>query len=131
MSKSYGRYTHAIVSRIPSSFVSAIGSSDSINILEARKEHSEYTRSLRSLGLDVIELPADETLPDSPFVEDTAVVCNGNALLCRPGHPARAKEVRIVQPYNVCLFICSFRLQSIAIRLPFISLPVSNACPLM
>lgn len=36
---------------------------------------------------------ADESLPDSPFVEDTAVICNGIALLTRPGHPQRAREV--------------------------------------
>lgn len=95
MVKAFGRYTHAIVSRVPSSFVNAIGSSESVNIAEARKEHSEFTRILRNLGVDVIELPADENFPDSVYVEDTAVVCNGNALLCKPGHPARAKEVSI------------------------------------
>lgn len=93
MVKSFGRYTHAIVSRVPNSFVNAIGSSESINIAEARKELSEYTRLLRNLGIDVIELPADENFPDSVYVEDCAVVCNGNALICKPGHPARAKEV--------------------------------------
>lgn len=95
MFKTFGRYSHAIVSRVPSSFVTAIGSSDCVNLQEARREHSEYTKILRSLGLDVIELPADENFPDSPFVEDTVVVCNGNALICKPGHPARAKEVSI------------------------------------
>ncbi|RWS10333.1 N(G):N(G)-dimethylarginine dimethylaminohydrolase 1-like protein [Dinothrombium tinctorium] len=91
----YGRYTHAIVSRIPNSFVNALNSSEVIDINEAKSEHLEYTKLLRSLGLDVIELPADESLPDSPFVEDTAVVCNGIALICRPGHHSRAKEVRV------------------------------------
>ena len=49
--------------------------------------------SYRKLGLDVIELPADESLPESVFVEDTAVVCDGIALICRPGLPGRLKEV--------------------------------------
>ena len=47
----------------------------------------------RKLGLDVIELPADESLPEGVFVEDTAVVCDGLALICRPGLPGRLKEV--------------------------------------
>lgn len=48
---------------------------------------------LRELGLDVVELPPDENLPECAFVEDTAVVCNGIALITRPGAPNRAKEV--------------------------------------
>lgn len=48
---------------------------------------------LRDIGLDVIELPPDENLPECAFIEDTAVVCNGIALITRPGAPHRAKEV--------------------------------------
>jgi N-dimethylarginine dimethylaminohydrolase len=43
--------------------------------------------------LDVIELAADESLPEGVFVEDTAVICDGTALICRPGLPGRIKEV--------------------------------------
>lgn len=50
---------------------------------------------LRELGLDVIELPPDESLPECAFVEDTAVLCNGIALITKPGQPHRAKEVNI------------------------------------
>ncbi|CAF1273590.1 unnamed protein product [Rotaria sordida] len=52
---------------------------------------------LRKLGLDVIELPADETLPEGVFVEDTAVICDGIALIYRPGLPGRLKEVDIIR----------------------------------
>ncbi|CAF1297363.1 unnamed protein product [Rotaria sordida] len=52
---------------------------------------------LRKLGLDVIELPADETLPEGIFVEDTAVICDGTALIYRPGLPGRLKEVDIIR----------------------------------
>jgi dimethylargininase len=51
----------------------------------------------RKLGLDVIELPADESLPEGVFVEDTAVICDGIALICRPGLPGRLKEVRKIE----------------------------------
>lgn len=45
----------------------------------------------------MIELPPDESLPECPFVEDCAVVCNGIALICRPGDPNRAQEVEAVR----------------------------------
>ncbi|XP_054158087.1 N(G),N(G)-dimethylarginine dimethylaminohydrolase 1-like [Oppia nitens] len=95
----FGRYSHAIVSRIPNSFVKCMPTSDNgmINVDEARREHEQYCKVLRSLGLDVIELPQDETFPESPFVDDTAVVINGVALICRPGHPSRVKEVDTIR----------------------------------
>ena len=44
--------------------------------------------------MDVIELPPDESHPDCVFVEDTAIICNGAALLTKPFHPNRRSEVR-------------------------------------
>ncbi|GAB6023413.1 hypothetical protein CHUAL_008200 [Chamberlinius hualienensis] len=88
------RYTHAVVCRVPNSFKEqAIGLSSEVNLEDAKKQHENYCRALRQAGVDVIELPADEALPDCVFVEDTAVVCNGTALMTKPGHPARRKEV--------------------------------------
>lgn len=84
------KYTHAVVSRIPNSLATA---TNNIDLQEAKKQHETYVRVLRELGLDVIELPPDEQLPMCVFVEDTAVVCNGTALIARPGDPERAKEV--------------------------------------
>ncbi|XP_013785496.1 N(G),N(G)-dimethylarginine dimethylaminohydrolase 1-like [Limulus polyphemus] len=92
------RYTHAIVCRIPNSFkTKALGIWGEIDLDVAKRQHEEYCKVLRGIGLDVIELPPDENLPDCVFVEDTAVVCNGTALICRPGHPARQKEVEIIR----------------------------------
>lgn len=54
---------------------------------------------LRELELDVIEMPSDEELPESVFVEDTAVVCNNIALLTKPGNATRLKEVRRMRNY--------------------------------
>lgn len=65
--------------------------------------------TLREIGLDVIELPPDEVHPHCMFVEDVAVVCNGIALLTRPGHPSREKEVctySALSFYFVFLFYC-------------------------
>lgn len=76
MFSSFGRYSHAIVARVPDNFADS-----SSNLMRARQEHEGFVRLLRSLGLDVIELPADPQLPDSVFVEDTAFVVNGSYLV--------------------------------------------------
>lgn len=47
--------------------------------------------------MDVIELPPDENLPECVFVEDTAVVCNGVALITRPGAQNRQQEVESIK----------------------------------
>ncbi|XP_030756168.1 N(G),N(G)-dimethylarginine dimethylaminohydrolase 1 [Sitophilus oryzae] len=87
------RYTHAVVSRIPVS----LRTRGQIDLEEAKKEHENYVRLLRELGLDVIELPPDEGLPECVFVEDCAVVCNGAALITRPGAAHRQKEVETIR----------------------------------
>ena len=61
---------------------------------QAKKQHEAYVKCLRDTGLDVIELPPDESHPDCVFVEDTAIICNGAALLTKPFHPTRRSEVR-------------------------------------
>ncbi|XP_042857651.1 N(G),N(G)-dimethylarginine dimethylaminohydrolase 1-like [Penaeus japonicus] len=92
------RYTHAIVCRIPESYKdNGIGEAATIDLNLARKQHETYVATLREIGLDVIELPPDEVHPHCMFVEDVAVVCNGIALVTRPGHPAREKEVEYMR----------------------------------
>lgn len=91
MFSSFGRYSHAIVARVPDNFCESQSS-----LARARQEHEEFTKLLRSLGLDVIELPAEPDSPDSVFIEDIAFVVNGTALICRPGQPQRAAEVQTV-----------------------------------
>jgi dimethylargininase len=68
-----------------------------IDIERARAQHEAYTRTLRELGLEVIELPRDDEHPDSCFVEDTAVVHHGRALMCRPALESRRGEVSKVE----------------------------------
>lgn len=87
------RYTHAIVCRIPLSFRTR----GEIDLEEAKREHEAYVNLLRELGLDVIELPPDENFPECTFVEDTAVICNGIALITKPGQPNRSKETENIR----------------------------------
>jgi dimethylargininase len=63
----------------------------------ALAQHAAYADLLRSLGLEVIELPADPALPDCCFVEDIAVVLDEVALLAMPGAPSRRGEIAAVE----------------------------------
>jgi dimethylargininase len=59
----------------------------------ARRQQEGYRARLEEGGFEVVVLPADEAHPDCAFVEDTAVVVGGAALVTRPGHPTRRGEV--------------------------------------
>ena len=48
---------------------------------------------VRDLGLKVVMMEADESLPDCVFVEDPVVVVGEKAILTTPGHISRRKEV--------------------------------------
>ena len=58
----------------------------------AIKQHDKYVEVLRSLGLDVTELEADERYPDSCFVEDPAVVMERCAVITNPATDSRNGE---------------------------------------
>jgi dimethylargininase len=80
-----------------------------INIDLARAQHEGYTQALRDMGCEVIELPAEADLPDSVFVEDTAVILPEAAVITRPGAESRRPETEsIIHPvgmYRELLFI--------------------------
>ncbi|MBD8527178.1 dimethylarginine dimethylaminohydrolase family protein [Pseudomarimonas arenosa] len=59
----------------------------------ARLQHRAYQTKLSELGCEVRELPATPELPDSVFVEDTAVVLDEIALITRPGADSRRAEI--------------------------------------
>jgi dimethylargininase len=68
-----------------------------IDLERALAQHAAYAALLRSLGLEVLELPADPAFPDCCFVEDVAVVLDEVALLTRPGAPSRRGELAAVE----------------------------------
>ena len=63
-----------------------------IDPTRADRQHRELGRQLEAAGLAVITLPADPTLPDSTFVEDTAIVLDELAIITNPGAPGRRAE---------------------------------------
>lgn len=91
----------AITREVPDSFANALCATAPelpIDIVTARAQHAVYRSTLTSLGVAVKTLPAEHALPDSCFVEDTAVVVDGVALITRPGAPSRQPEpVRVAE----------------------------------
>uniref|UniRef100_A0A674JYB2 DDAH family member 2, ADMA-independent n=1 Tax=Terrapene triunguis TaxID=2587831 RepID=A0A674JYB2_9SAUR len=95
----FGRYTHAIVRSVPDSLGAqpagdGAGPAEPVDLAKAHRQYGVYTGILRQkLGLQVIELVADEGLPRSVLVEDAAVIQGDTALVTRPWEPARRGEV--------------------------------------
>lgn len=82
----------ALTRPVPASFASALcatAPAQPIDLERARRQHAAY---VAALGVETHMLPAADALPDSCFVEDTAVVAAGVALITRPGAPSRQAE---------------------------------------
>jgi dimethylargininase len=67
------------------------------NLARAREQHDEYCDALERCGLSLIHLEAEPLLPDSPFVEDTAILTERAAILTRPGARSRRGEVASIR----------------------------------
>jgi dimethylargininase len=67
-----------------------------IDLDVARRQHKAYEEALVSAGCTIRRLPATDDLPDSVFVEDTAVVLDEVAVITRPGAPSRRPETESV-----------------------------------
>ena len=70
----------------------------------ARQQHQHFQSALCSLGCEIIIVPTEPGLADSVFIEDTAIVLDEVAVLCRPGATTRQAEVagveRILNQYR-------------------------------
>lgn len=64
----------------------------------ALKQHDAYIEALKSCGVQVTVLEADENFPDSCFVEDTAVLTRKCAVITNPGAASRKGEVESMIP---------------------------------
>jgi dimethylargininase len=65
---------------------------DPIDVARARVQHREYQAALRAAGAQVVELPPLDELPDATFVEDTAILVDGGAVLAPMGAASRRPE---------------------------------------
>ena len=87
-------FTNAIVRKPGRSMINGLTSSDlgKPDYELALIQHAAYVAALQSCGLDVIVMGADERYPDSTFVEDTALLTKGCAIVMNPGAPSRQGE---------------------------------------
>lgn len=68
-----------------------------IDYERACEQHRQYEEALRSLGVQVIALPEEPDLPDSVFVEDTALVLDECAIITRSSKDSRKAETIIIE----------------------------------
>lgn len=88
-------FKNAIVRRPGASFAGGLTTSGlgPPDLPEALRQHQRYCEALEACGLSLTRLEPDTDFPDSPFVEDTAVLTAGQAILARPGAESRRGEV--------------------------------------
>jgi len=67
-----------------------------INAGLALQQHQQYQSALSSLGCEIVTVPTESGLADSVFIEDTAMVLDEIAVMCRPGAESRRAEVASV-----------------------------------
>ncbi len=88
-------FKNAIVRRPGHSLVNGITSAPESGKPDyglAIKQHDAYIEALKSCGVEVTELQADERFPDSCFVEDVAVCTKKFAVITNPGASSRKGE---------------------------------------
>lgn len=89
-----GLVSHALVRPVPDIYDRCVRMNrEKIDVALARRQHDEYCRALQKLGLSLTWIREDNALPDSCFVEDTAVVFGEKAVICNMRVKSRANEV--------------------------------------
>lgn len=94
------RYKSAIVRPPTFNYINCVSNQpdkDSIDVKKAIQQHSEFVNLLNQLGISTVKLPGLGRYPDSCFVEDTAVVIDNKALICRLKELSRQGEEADVQ----------------------------------
>ena len=86
---------YALVRPPGDSFIRAVSNHkerSKIDPPKARRQHENYREVLQDLVGELKELPRQELYPDSCFIQDTAIVVDGHALIARSGVPTRRGE---------------------------------------
>ncbi len=69
-----------------------------IDLGHAAQQHEAFCQMLRQAGAEVRTLDVNHDLPDSVFIEDTAIVLDEVAVLASMGHPTRRAEPAGIEP---------------------------------
>ncbi len=99
-------FKNAIVRRPGRSLINGITSATELGKPDyglAIKQHDAYIEALKSCGVGVTVLKADERFPDSCFVEDVAVCTKKFAMIAKPGASSRKGEekeiIEVIKKY--------------------------------
>ena len=85
-------YTRAVSPRLAECQLTHLERSP-IDAAKAAEQHANYEAALRQAAFEVIRLPELADDPDAVFVEDTALLLDGHAIITRPGAASRIGEV--------------------------------------
>jgi len=99
-SATYDSFTHAIVRMPGKNMAQGLTTQDlGIPVFDlALGQYHHYLDALRACGLALTIIEADESFPDSQFVEDTAVLYGDLAVITQPGAESRRDEHLAVAP---------------------------------
>ena len=84
-------FTRAVSTRLPECALTHLERVP-IDVARARAQHAAYEQALAGAGFDVVRLPELPDDPDAVFVEDTALLLDGHAIIARPGAASRIGE---------------------------------------
>ena len=88
------RFSHALARRPSPAVVNGLrasaGPDPDFAVFSA--QHDAYRKALTDAGVAVTTLPADNAHPDSVFVEDAALMIDGQAIILKPGAVSRRGE---------------------------------------
>jgi dimethylargininase len=73
------------------------GLNNRIDLELAREQHRQYSQTLQQLGLTLLKVDADDSLPDCCFVEDTTIIAGATAIINHMQSPSRALETTEVK----------------------------------
>jgi dimethylargininase len=85
-------FTRAVSPKLPECALTHLNRTP-IDVDRAKAQHAAYEQALKDAGLQVIRLPELADDPDAVFVEDTALLLDGHAIITRPGAPSRIGEI--------------------------------------
>lgn len=88
-------FKQVIVKKPSSSYVNGLTTSDlgKPDYEKVLVQHDNYIQALKKCGVEVEYLLESDEFPDSTFVEDTAVLTPGFAVIANPGAETRNKEI--------------------------------------
>ncbi|MCM3766768.1 dimethylarginine dimethylaminohydrolase family protein [Neobacillus niacini] len=93
-------FKHTIVKTPGKTYINGLTTSNlgAPKLEKALEQHKAYIEALKTCGTEVTVLESSDEFPDSTFVEDTAVLTPGFAVISNPGAASRNGEIRDMEP---------------------------------